>query len=179
MDGTNGKDPFQEAFRLFRYFRLFRILSWSPSPKAQFVTVPGIVLRHPHLSLAQIYAALAYYYEHQPEMDAEIQRRSPVNKIKELAKLPENWDGYGSRPIQSGVLTAAKNLLPTLDQMGLRYPQVFPVPGGGIQLEWQNERGELELEILPDGEIAYLIVDERGQMREGSLRSRKPGLGDD
>lgn len=30
---------------------------------------------HPHLSLAQVYAALAWYYEHQPEMDAEIERQ--------------------------------------------------------------------------------------------------------
>jgi uncharacterized protein (DUF433 family) len=31
--------------------------------------------QYPHLSLAQIHAALAYYYEHQSELDAEIQRR--------------------------------------------------------------------------------------------------------
>lgn len=30
---------------------------------------------HPHLSLAQIYAALAWYYDHQVEMDAEIARQ--------------------------------------------------------------------------------------------------------
>jgi len=29
----------------------------------------------PHLTLAQVYAALAYYYAHQEEMDAEIERR--------------------------------------------------------------------------------------------------------
>jgi uncharacterized protein (DUF433 family) len=29
----------------------------------------------PHLSLAQIYAALTYYYDHQIELDAEIERR--------------------------------------------------------------------------------------------------------
>ena len=29
----------------------------------------------PHLSLAQIYAALAYYLAHQAELDADIQRR--------------------------------------------------------------------------------------------------------
>jgi uncharacterized protein (DUF433 family) len=29
-------------------------------------------LQHPHLSLAQIHAALAYYYEHQAEVDADI-----------------------------------------------------------------------------------------------------------
>jgi uncharacterized protein (DUF433 family) len=31
--------------------------------------------QHPHLSLAQIHAALAYYYDHQTELDAEIERR--------------------------------------------------------------------------------------------------------
>ena len=30
---------------------------------------------HPHLSLAQVYAALAWYYDHQIEVDAEIERQ--------------------------------------------------------------------------------------------------------
>ena len=32
-------------------------------------------LQHPHLSLAQIHAALSYYYEHQKELDSDIARR--------------------------------------------------------------------------------------------------------
>src|SRR5215510_10359033 len=32
--------------------------------------------QYPHLSLAQIHAALAYYYEHQAEFEADIQRRA-------------------------------------------------------------------------------------------------------
>jgi uncharacterized protein (DUF433 family) len=31
--------------------------------------------QHPHLSLAQIYCALAYYHDHQAEMDADIAAR--------------------------------------------------------------------------------------------------------
>jgi uncharacterized protein (DUF433 family) len=34
-----------------------------------------IHFQYPHLSLAQIHAALAYYYDHQTELDAEIERR--------------------------------------------------------------------------------------------------------
>ena len=30
---------------------------------------------HPHLSLAQVYAALAWYYDHQTEMDVELERQ--------------------------------------------------------------------------------------------------------
>jgi hypothetical protein len=32
-------------------------------------------LQHPGLSLAQIHAALAWYYDHQAELDAEIEQR--------------------------------------------------------------------------------------------------------
>jgi uncharacterized protein (DUF433 family) len=34
-----------------------------------------IHFQYPHLSLAQVHAALAYYYDHQTELDAEIERR--------------------------------------------------------------------------------------------------------
>lgn len=38
--------------------------------------------QYPHLSLAQIHAALAYYYDHQTELDAEItQRWRAANKL--------------------------------------------------------------------------------------------------
>src|SRR5436305_1058634 len=33
-----------------------------------------IQAQHPHLSLAQIYAAFSYYYDHKLEMDQEIER---------------------------------------------------------------------------------------------------------
>lgn len=34
-----------------------------------------IHFEHPHLSLAQIHAALSYYYDHQQAFDAEIERQ--------------------------------------------------------------------------------------------------------
>ena len=42
---------------------------WSPEE---------IHFQHPHLSLAQIHAALTYYYENQSRLDAEIRQRSLV-----------------------------------------------------------------------------------------------------
>ena len=32
--------------------------------------------QHPHLSLAQIHSALAFYYDHQAEFDAEIEKQT-------------------------------------------------------------------------------------------------------
>lgn len=39
--------------------------AWSPE---------AIHIQHPHLSLAQIHAALAYYYDNKEEFDAQIER---------------------------------------------------------------------------------------------------------
>jgi uncharacterized protein (DUF433 family) len=38
--------------------------------------------QHPHLSLAQVYAAFAYYYDHQAEIDAQIERH--VRRVEEM-----------------------------------------------------------------------------------------------
>lgn len=61
-----------------------------------------IHFQYPHLSLAQVYAALSYYHDHQVEFDAEIQRQleevdalaaqaddSPVRRrLRRAGKLP-------------------------------------------------------------------------------------------
>lgn len=49
-----------------------------------------IHFQYPHLSLAQIHAALAYYYEHQLELDAEIQKRwlAASQSAREAAETP-------------------------------------------------------------------------------------------
>lgn len=40
----------------------------------------------PHLTLAQVYDALSYYYDHQPQIDAEIERNLSEDSF--AAKLP-------------------------------------------------------------------------------------------
>jgi uncharacterized protein (DUF433 family) len=53
---------------------------WSPEE---------IHLQHPHLSLARIHAAFLYYYDHQDEMDAEIERqRRWVAEMREKEVQP-------------------------------------------------------------------------------------------
>lgn len=60
--------------------------AWIDNTKVKVVEVVVDKLAHgsspeemhfqfPHLSLAQIHAALAFYYDHQAELDAEIKRR--------------------------------------------------------------------------------------------------------
>jgi uncharacterized protein (DUF433 family) len=42
---------------------------WSPEE---------LYFQHPHLTLGQIYSALAYYWDHQEELDKEIERRQEL-----------------------------------------------------------------------------------------------------
>lgn len=100
---------------------------------------------------------------------------SAQQKISELAQLPENWDSYGSRPVQQPAIEQAADLVARISKLALPDPQIFPVAGGGIQLELQQGQRELELEILPDGSIEYLLITEGGEMLEGSIPSSSGG----
>jgi uncharacterized protein (DUF433 family) len=64
-----------------------RGVAWLSGTKVKVIEVATDKLAHgsspeemhfqyPHLSLAQIYAALAYYYEHQAEFETEILRQA-------------------------------------------------------------------------------------------------------
>jgi uncharacterized protein (DUF433 family) len=84
IDGTNTK-VLEIALDMIAH-------GWSPEE---------IHFQHAHLSLAQIHAALAHYYDHQQEMDALIQHtlqqakqhraeagESPIRKkLREMGKL--------------------------------------------------------------------------------------------
>jgi hypothetical protein len=39
-------------------------------------------------------------------------------------------------------------------------PHLSPVSGGGIQIDWDTPRRSLEAEILPDGRIQYLAIED-------------------
>ena len=55
---------------------------WSPEE---------IHFQHPHLSMAQIYSALAYYYDHQAEIDAAIAEQ--VKEVRALAEQAKDTPG--------------------------------------------------------------------------------------
>jgi hypothetical protein len=94
-----------------------------------------------------------------------------VRMLREFARMPENWDGYDSPPLTAGASHTAMELLAAIGD-GLTGVRIAPVSGGGVQFEWHIGPRELELEILPDGSIQFLIV-EGSQMREGDVLTRE------
>lgn len=43
---------------------------------------------------------------------------------------------------------------------------ISPLPVGGVQIEWDGDRKDLEVEVGPDGQLAYLLVDRTGAERQ-------------
>jgi len=60
-------------------------------------------------------------------------------------------------------------LLRLARQAGVNAPDLRPVPGGGLQLEWRFSARELEIGILPDATAEFLAVFEQNRMVEGDL----------
>jgi len=50
------------------------------------MTVDEILQTLPHLSAAQVHAALAYYFEHQKDIDRDIARNSDLEYWKRVAR---------------------------------------------------------------------------------------------
>jgi uncharacterized protein (DUF433 family) len=55
--------------------------------KRNGITPDQIHVQYPHLSLSQVYAALAYYYDHQAELDSQIE-----HELREMESLRGNDD---------------------------------------------------------------------------------------
>ena len=94
---------------------------------------------------------------------------SALADIARIADLPPGWDGYGSPQLSVKEREQATQLLASMTYSDLPAPNIVPVSGGGIQIEWQHCGRELELEIDAGAqEIIFLQVYEDGATAEGS-----------
>lgn len=78
-------------------------------------------------------------------------------KLSRIQNLSDNWDGAGSPTIDQLVFEAAVTVARAIPDDSERFLSVVPVPGGGVQFEWQAKSWGLELEILPDGRMGWLM----------------------
>ncbi len=82
--------------------------------------------------------------------------------------MTADWDGYGSPPVRRSAIEGAMTLLGLLQDIPLPPAHVSPVPGGGVQIDWESAGKELELEFRANGTLAFLATDPAGE-REGTL----------
>lgn len=101
-----------------------------------------------------------------------------VVRIEGFGELRKNWDSYDADPISSEARKAAIQVIQNVHEClsesiredskpeDIKPYAAVPLSDGGVQLEWRGARSEIEVEIGPDGELAYLLVQGHGSSRE-------------
>jgi hypothetical protein len=86
-----------------------------------------------------------------------------LEQLDAMCTLRANWDGYNADPPRAEVLDVAKEFVALMLAVRGSSPtddvRVHPGRAGGVQIEWEDERGEHELDIEVDGFWGFLHVD--------------------
>lgn len=97
-----------------------------------------------------------------------------AGELTRLGQLRPGWDGRQGRPVtQEAVFGAAWVLGNVLDARS-EVPQLFPLPGGGLQIEWYGD-DQVEIEIDAVGRAHILATTANGRiLTEGTFDPQTP-----
>jgi hypothetical protein len=84
-------------------------------------------------------------------------------QLGHLLALSQGWDGGKAKPVSQPSAILSMHLIAYLVDDILVMPHLFPLPDGGIQLEWLIDGNGLEIEVAPNGEISAIGTDAGGQ----------------
>jgi hypothetical protein len=96
-----------------------------------------------------------------PDIPAERQAmvNLAVDQVNELRLLTDGWNGHHAREITEAAAEGAVLAASVVAVGHGARPQVFPLPGGGLQVEWHYAGRDLEIEVESDGSLHVLAVD--------------------
>jgi hypothetical protein len=77
--------------------------------------------------------------------------------LNSLLELRDGWDGRRARAITIPAVQSTVQVLAALMNEASAPPQFFPLPDGGIQVEWHVGGNDIEVEIDSGGE-AHVIA---------------------
>lgn len=84
------------------------------------------------------------------------------SRINELLTLGPGWDGYHANPITIDAVGTVVAVVAHLSTDLAVPPLVFPLPDGGIQVEWHAGREAVEIEVDAEGDAHLLVTDRTG-----------------
>lgn len=96
----------------------------------------------------------------------------PVKAVVRLERYAPNWDGYGSPPPNLAAANLAIAFLAQIAALGfedLPRPNVGPIAGGGIALEWGAAGRELNISLFNEGTTGYLQAESGEPFVEGPI----------
>lgn len=90
--------------------------------------------------------------------------RVVLQRLLPFTKLPTNWDSYGSPPPSFKFVQNVVAQLNNAEALNVPVPDVVPMAGGGVQLEWALGNEELEIAFLGNGGFSYLVCKPTGDL---------------
>ena len=101
-----------------------------------------------------------------PDPTAANSLQPAFQRLDELARLQPDWDSYGGDPPTPAAVDRARDLLSAVagsfgEAVGDRaLPYVIvPLAVSGVQVEWRRPTLEIEVEIGPEGQVGYLLIE--------------------
>lgn len=80
-----------------------------------------------------------------PRLSKELSTR-----MRSIAVLHDNWDGYGASAVSTVIIRNARTFLRTLQGKGIEIEdptKIYPTPYGTVVIEVNNDRGLVSMEI--------------------------------
>ncbi|MDE2837604.1 MAG: hypothetical protein OXL97_08885 [Chloroflexota bacterium] len=89
-----------------------------------------------------------------------------ARQLQEFSVLPENWNSYGASAPTSEVIGEARRILTAVINLGLPEPWTAPGGDGGIGIQWETDRVELYIDIVPGEATTYVLTPKTGGATE-------------
>ncbi len=86
-----------------------------------------------------------------------------LDAVNSLRGLGEGWDGRHALPVTEAAAMAALAIAVRLVDGHHLLPQIFPLPDGGLQLEWHVFNADVEIEVDGSGAPFGVATDAAGQ----------------
>lgn len=82
-----------------------------------------------------------------------------LKKLQKISELPDDWNGYGAKPISKEVIQEVRTIVSELNYQ----PEIFPLPDNEIQLEFDGpNQSYLEIVIGTKDLANIFIMDSTG-----------------
>jgi hypothetical protein len=97
-----------------------------------------------------------------------------VEKLKRISELKDNWNENGAKAFPKSQIEKVSNILTYLDNQ----PEIFPTACDSIQLEFDNGKNHLEIEIFNNDNAETYCVDEDGKETFGTVPAEGTKIND-
>jgi hypothetical protein len=118
----------------------------------------GTVVWHGHRAAA----GLVYYSAPEPDRLARL-INWVARELTRMRELQPGWDGHRAVPITEEAVNGTVRALADVLDEDSEPPQFFPLPDGGIQVEWYAD-DDIEVEIDGKGEAHALVTAANGDI---------------